>query len=221
MMGCMGEDIVDHGARHVDAGGALDAFEARGAVDLQHHGTVLGVEHVDAGDVEPEDLGGVDRGLLVGGLQGDAHGRRPAVEVAAELPLARRALHGRHDLAADHDGAEVAPFGFLDEGLDEDVLAQGAMASRTDSADLTDSARMTPIPCVPSSSFRITGAPPTLRIAERTSSLRRAKAVGGMPMSWRERSCRLRSLSRLLEMPWLPLAAKTPIISNWRSTARP
>ena len=57
------------------------------------------------------------------------------------------------------------------------------MASSTDSADLTDSARMTPVPCVPSRSLRMTGAPPTLRIAERTSSRRRAKAVGGMPMS--------------------------------------
>ena len=57
------------------------------------------------------------------------------------------------------------------------------IASSTDSADFTDSARMTPVPWLPSSSLRMTGVPPTLRIAERTSSRRLAKAVGGMPMS--------------------------------------
>jgi hypothetical protein len=88
-------------------------------------------------------------------------------------------------------------------------------------ATLTLSARITPMPCVPSSSLMITGAPPTRSIAGRTSDLSRTNVVCGMPMRWRLRICSDRSLSRELRMPFEELAQKTSICSNCRTTAVP
>jgi hypothetical protein len=52
---------LDDRVGDVDAGGLLDALEAGGGVDLEDDGAVVGAEDVDAGDLEAEDLGGVDR----------------------------------------------------------------------------------------------------------------------------------------------------------------
>src|ERR1700688_366066 len=79
------DDEVDHGARDIDAGGGLDALEAGRAVDLEHHRALARGDHVDAGDIESEHLGSVDRGGLELRLQGHAAGRAAAGEIAAEL----------------------------------------------------------------------------------------------------------------------------------------
>ena len=73
------------------------------------------------------------------------------------------------------------------------------------SATLTSGARITPMPCVPSSSLITTGAPPTCSIACFTSARLRTKKVAGMPMLCRDRICVARSLSRLLLMPFAVL----------------
>ena len=69
------------------------------------------------------------------------------------------------------------------------------------SATLRSGARITPMPCVPSSSLITTGAPPTRSIAGITSARSRTNVVGGITTSWRERICEARSLSRELLMP--------------------
>ena len=94
-------------------------------------------------------------------------------------------------------------------------------ASMIDLADAAVSARITPRPCVPSSSLMTHGVPPTSLI---TSSARRgpcAKAVTGRPMPSRASSCSARSLSRERPMATLSFRGKTPCTSNWRSTAKP
>src|SRR3954468_12924347 len=106
-VGCVGEDEVDHVAGHVDAGGPFDPLQARGAVDLEDHGTVLRRDQIDTGDVQTQHLGGVKgRGDIVGG-EVDTLRPAAAVEVAAELPFARLARHGGHHTAVDDDGAVV------------------------------------------------------------------------------------------------------------------
>lgn len=70
------------------------------------------------------------------------------------------------------------------------------------SATFTCGARITPIPCVPSSSLITTGAPPTRSIAGRTSARLRTNAVGGIAMLCRERIWFARSLSLALVMPF-------------------
>ena len=69
------------------------------------------------------------------------------------------------------------------------------------SATFTCGARITPMPCVPSSSLMTTGAPPTCSMAGRTSARLRTNAVAGMPMLWRDRIWLARSLSRAFVMP--------------------
>ena len=69
------------------------------------------------------------------------------------------------------------------------------------SATLMVGARITPMPCVPSSSLITTGAPPTRSIAGITSARSRTNVVGGIPMLWRERIWVARSLSRELLIP--------------------
>ena len=73
--------------------------------------------------------------------------------------------------------------------------------SRIASATLRSGARITPMPCVPSSSLITTGAPPTRSMAGSTSSRLVTNVVAGMPMSWRVRIWKARSLSRELVMP--------------------
>ena len=73
--------------------------------------------------------------------------------------------------------------------------------SMTASATFISGARITPMPCVPSSSLMTTGAPPTRSMAGSTSLRSRTKVVAGIAISWRERICVARSLSRLLAMP--------------------
>ena len=94
-------------------------------------------------------------------------------------------------------------------------------ASMIDFADASVSARITPMPCVPSTSLMTTGAPPTSLMT--SSALRGpcAKAVTGRPMPARARSCSARSLSRERPMATLSFSGNTPCISNCRSTARP
>ena len=69
------------------------------------------------------------------------------------------------------------------------------------SATLASGARMTPTPCVPSSSLMMTGAPPTRSMAADASWRSRTKVDDGMRTLWRESSCSDRSLSRELAMP--------------------
>ncbi len=73
------------------------------------------------------------------------------------------------------------------------------------SAIFTSGARMTPMPCVPSSNLMTTGAPPTRSMAGRTSARLRTNAVAGIPMLCRERICVARSLSRAFAMPFAVL----------------
>ena len=73
--------------------------------------------------------------------------------------------------------------------------------SMTAAATLLSGARITPIPCVPSSSLITTGAPPTRSMADSTSPRLRTNVVAGMPMSCLERIWVARSLSREFEMP--------------------
>ena len=89
------------------------------------------------------------------------------------------------------------------------------------SATFTVSARITPMPCVPSSSLMMTGAPPIRAIAGSTSRRSRTKVVRGMPIPWRLRIWRERSLSREFAMPVEEFAQNTSICSNCRTTAIP
>ena len=82
------------------------------------------------------------------------------------------------------------------------------------SATLLSGARMTPMPCVPSSNLMTTGAPPTRSMAGSTSLRSRTKAVAGIPMSWRDRIWIARSLSRELVMPVAVFGVNTSICSN-------
>ncbi len=74
--------------------------------------------------------------------------------------------------------------------------------STMDSATFASGARITPMPCVPSSSLMTTGAPPTRSIAPRTSARLLTNVVAGMPMSCRDRIWLARSLSREFVMPF-------------------
>ena len=83
------------------------------------------------------------------------------------------------------------------------------------------SAKITPIPCVPSSSLMTSGAPPATSIRPSMSFVECAQPVTGKPMPSRASSCRQRSLSREREIPCDSFVGKTPIISNCRTTAVP
>ena len=96
-----------------------------------------------------------------------------------------------------------------------------AKASITLLADCMVSARMTPMPWVPSSSLMTTGGPPTIAITSSACLVPWAKAVTGRPMPLRASSCRLRSLSRARAIATDSLSGYTPITSNCRSTAVP
>jgi hypothetical protein len=128
-LGAVLVDEVDHLARDVDAGGLLDALQAGGGVDLDDHRAVVGAHQVHPGDVQPEDLGrALGGGALLGG-ELHAGGRAAPVDVGAELARRCGALHGGHHPVADHEGADVAAAGLLDELLDQDVgveLPEGA-----------------------------------------------------------------------------------------------
>ena len=82
------------------------------------------LEHVDAGDAEPHDARGVERGAHVGRRQLGALPVAAAMQVRAELALLGGAPHRRHQLAADDDGAQIAPARLGDELLQDDVLPQ-------------------------------------------------------------------------------------------------
>ncbi len=69
-------------------------------------------------------------------------------------------------------------------------------ASITDSAAFFVSASTTPLPCVPSTSLMISGAPPTRSMTLSVSFTDLANAVTGSPIPWRARICKARSLSR-------------------------
>src|SRR5215467_3506452 len=48
--------VLDDGRSHVDAAGALDAFQPWRAVDLEDLGAARSLEHVHAGHLEAHDL---------------------------------------------------------------------------------------------------------------------------------------------------------------------
>ena len=73
------------------------------------------------------------------------------------------------------------------------------------SATFSSGARITPMPCVPSSSLITTGAPPTRSIAGITSARSRTNVVAGIAMLCRERIWVARSLSREFVMPYAVL----------------
>jgi hypothetical protein len=80
---------------------------------------------------------------------------------------------------------------------------------------------ITPIPCVPWWSFTIAGGPPTSARAASMWAEVFVQTVMGMSRSLRVRSCIARSLSRERAMATAWLSTGTPIMSNWRTTARP
>ena len=94
-------------------------------------------------------------------------------------------------------------------------------AEITDSAAFRVSASTTPLPCVLSSSFTISGVDPTSPIRFPVSLGEAAKAVAGMPILWRARIWWACSLSRLAVIPSEGFTTKVPIVSNWRITAVP
>src|SRR5690606_10327437 len=113
--------VVDDQAGHVLAGGALDAFQARRTVDLQHQRAAAAAQQVEAGHAQAGHAGGADRRLpLDVGDLGRACGAA-AVQVGAELATWRLPAHGRHHLAADHEAADVRALGLADEFLHQEV----------------------------------------------------------------------------------------------------
>ena len=93
--------------------------------------------------------------------------------------------------------------------------------SITDFADLCVSAKITPIPCVPSNNFITTGAPPTCSNTFSIFFGMDANAVFGIPSPAFANNCKLRSLSRERTSACDSTEEKTFICSNWRTTAAP
>jgi len=94
-------------------------------------------------------------------------------------------------------------------------------ASSTDSTVSRLSANMTPAPCVPWFILRITGVPPTSRIAWKTASGDRASTVLGVGirffcMIWSDRN-----LSREFKIDSCELITVTPMLSKCWATASP
>lgn len=104
-------------------------------------------------------------------------------------------------MVSDDEGADVAAFGFGDEALDEDVLFRGLEGFDDRFGDLGGFGEDDADALGALEDLDDDGRAPMRLIAGRTSFRSRTKVVWGMPMSWRERIWRERSLSRELEMP--------------------
>ena len=166
-------------------------------VDLHHQRAVVALEHVDAGDPQPHDLGRAHRGPLVLRVERrpprpsrrgarSSGTRRPARSGASPRRRGRRRrARGCRGPCSRRRTRWISTFCL--------VLCSVSMIA---SATLRSGARITPMPWVPSSSLITTGAPPTRSIAGSTSARLRTNVVAGMPMSWRDRIWVARSLSR-------------------------
>ena len=141
--------------------------------------------------------------------------RAAAMDVGAELVALRGATHRPDHAVADDECTDVATLRLGDELLDQHVLFR--RLERLDDRlrrRFVSGARITPMPCVPSSNLITTGAPPTSSIACSTSALSRTNDVAGIPMAWRLRICVARNLSRELAMPLAVFGVYTSICSN-------
>src|SRR5665811_1466032 len=78
-------DEADDRAGDVGLARLLDALEPRRRVHLQNDRAPLGLQHVDAGDVEAHRLGGLHRARSLAGAQLDLLGGAAPVEVGAEV----------------------------------------------------------------------------------------------------------------------------------------
>jgi hypothetical protein len=82
------------------------------------------------------------------------------VQVRTEFAFFGLPLHGAHHYTVNHKSTDIGTFGFCNKFLNNYPTFNPLKASITDSAALSVSASTTPKPCVPSSSFTTTGAPP-------------------------------------------------------------
>src|SRR3990172_10409197 len=109
------------GSGDVDSARRLDSLEPGRGVDLDDQRTDLGAEHVHAGDVEAEGMGGGDGGFFLGGSEVHMSSRASPMEVCPELTLGGHPLHGGDHLAPDDKGAEVGVLSLHDVPLHQDV----------------------------------------------------------------------------------------------------
>ena len=93
--------------------------------------------------------------------------------------------------------------------------------SRIASATFLFGARITPMPCVPSSSLITTGCAADPLDGGQHVVAAVTNVVAGILMSWRDRIWKARSLSRELVMPFAVFGVYTSICSNCRTTAVP
>ena len=165
-----------------------------------------------------------------GGPHGDAAllGREPhllggpaAVQVRAEVAGRALALDGGDHPVADDEARMSLPPASLMYSCTRMLASSWRKAAITDSAAFLVSASTTPTPWVPSSSFTITGAPPTVSSSPSMSLVEWAKPVTGRPMPVPGQQLQARSLSRVRVIAWHSLAESVPISSNWRTTAVP
>src|ERR671930_2306935 len=85
--------VLDVEARDVDAGDGLQALEAGRAVHLHDLRSLPRLEHVDARHLEPDDADGLHGRLGIFARELDGLALAAAVQVRAELALARGAPH--------------------------------------------------------------------------------------------------------------------------------
>ena len=210
------------GARDVDAARALDALEARRAVDLEDLRTALALEHVDARDVEAHDLHRGHGCLRVARVEphADAERRRGAGSSGTRPTFACRRIAATTRWP-DDDGAQIAPARLGDVLLEDDVLAhrperleQRAHGLRRLGDHRADALRAL-------LELHDGGRAPMSLSATGTASGVRAQTVVGTSMCFFVRSCIARSLSRERAIAIAVLSTGTPIMSNCRTTASP
>ena len=119
----LGCDVIDHGTGDIQSGTLFDSLESGGGVDLHDLRSVGGFEHIDAGDLEAQDLSGLNRGLAIGFVQNDGFGFSASVDIAAEFVTLGDTADRPDDSIANDHRPDVAAFAFGDELLDQHVLA--------------------------------------------------------------------------------------------------
>ena len=104
------------------AGGALDALESGGGIDLHDLRTVGALEHVDPCDAEAENVRGADGGGFVFRGELDGFGRAAAMHIAAEFGADGAPAHGGDDAVTDDEGPHILALTLGDKFLDDDLL---------------------------------------------------------------------------------------------------
>src|SRR5690606_32710407 len=114
--------VADDLGGYIHSGSAFDSLQTRRGVDLHDDRSVFAFQHVDAGDLQIEDLSGSYGGSLVFGIKHHALSLAAAVYVAAEFGPRSSAAHGGDYSIAHHERADIASFAFRYKLLHQHIL---------------------------------------------------------------------------------------------------